>query len=149
MEIKKVAIGCDHAGFKHKEVIKLSLIEKGIEVKDYGAFSTESVDYPDFGHKVAEAVVNGVVDRGIVICGSGNGINITVNKHAGIRSALCWNEEVVKLARQHNDANIIALPARFIDEEKAIRMVKIFLEEKFDGGRHQQRLNKINLSQHC
>ena len=149
MRIKNIAIGCDNAGFNYKETIKTYLINNGFEVKDYGAFSTDSVDYPDFGHKVAEVVVEGIVDRGIVICGTGNGINITVNKHAGVRSALCWNEEVAKLARQHNDANIIAIPARFIDENVAIKIVKIFLEEKFEGGRHQQRINKINLPQHC
>jgi ribose 5-phosphate isomerase B len=149
MKVKKIAIGCDHAGFKHKEEVKHFLLEKGFEVKDFGTYSIDSVDYPDYGHQVAEEVKNGRADRGVLICGSGNGINIVANKHAGVRSALCWNEEVAKLARQHNDANIIALPARFIDENKAKLMVKVFLEEKFEGGRHQQRLNKINLSQNC
>lgn len=149
MMVKKIAIGCDHAGFKHKEVIKNFLKESGFEVMDFGAFSTDSVDYPDFGHKVAEAVENNLADMGVLICGSGNGINMAANKHSEIRSALCWNEEVAKLARQHNDANIIALPARFIDEDKAKQLVKIFIEEKFEGGRHLNRLNKIKLPIHC
>lgn len=143
MLIKKIAIGCDHAGFEHKEVIKQFLKGSGFEVIDFGTFSLDSVDYPDYGHKVAEVVEDGVVDRGILVCGSGNGINMVANKHAGIRSALCWNEEVTRLARQHNDANILALPARFISENEAKQFVKIFLEEKFEGGRHLKRLHKL------
>ena len=149
MLVKKIAIGCDHAGFKHKEEVKRYLLEKGFEVKDFGTFSADSVDYPDYGHKVAEEIEKGMADYGVLFCGSGNGINMAANKHAGIRSALCWNEEVAKLARQHNNANIIAIPARFMDVEMAKKVVKIFMEEKFEGGRHQQRLNKINLPQHC
>lgn len=138
-----VPIGADHAGFQLKEKIKVYLIEKGFEVKDFGCFSEDSIDYPDYGHPVAEMVENNEGIKGILICGSGNGINMTANKHQGIRSALCWNKEIAVLARQHNDANIIALPARFISFEEAIEMVDVFLQTDFEGGRHQQRINKI------
>lgn len=141
-----IPIGADHAGFKLKEKLKAYLLEKGYEVKDYGCFSEESIDYPDFGHPVAEHVSNNQGKLGVVICGSGNGINMTVNKHRGIRSALCWKNEIAQLAREHNDANIIALPARFITEEEAIQMLDTFLNTAFEGGRHARRVNKIACS---
>jgi ribose 5-phosphate isomerase B len=141
-----IPIGADHAGFKLKEKLKAYLLEKGYEVKDYGCFSDESIDYPDFGHPVAEHVSNNQGTLGVVICGSGNGINMTVNKHQGIRSALCWKNEIAQLAREHNNANIIALPARFITEEEAIQMLDTFLNTTFEGGRHQRRVNKIACS---
>lgn len=140
----KVAIGADHAGFQLKEVIKSTLSNKGIEFEDFGPFSADRVDYPDYAHKVANSVENKEVDFGILICGSGNGINMAANKHQGIRSALCWEVEIAKLAREHNNANIAALPARFIDETKAIQIVEIFLATDFEGGRHETRVNKIS-----
>jgi ribose 5-phosphate isomerase B len=138
-----IPIGADHAGFELKEKVKIFLKEKGIEVKDFGCHSTDSIDYPDFGHPVAEMVENNPGTKGILICGSGNGINMTANKHQGIRSALCWKTEIAELARLHNDANIIALPARFISEEEAFEMIDVFLNTSFEGGRHQNRINKI------
>lgn len=140
-----IPIGADHAGFELKEAIKEHLANKGIETKDHGCYSTDSIDYPDFGHPVASEVeANGGL--GILICGSGNGINMTANKHQGIRSALCWNVELAQLAREHNNANIIALPARFISTELAIEMVDAFLSTEFEGGRHERRVNKIACS---
>lgn len=140
-----IPIGSDHAGFSLKQDIIKHLHEKGMEVEDYGCYSEESVDYPDYGHAVAKHVEqNG--GMGIVICGSGNGINMTVNKHQGIRSALCWCTEIAVLAREHNDANIIALPARFVSTELAIEMVDAFMNTKFEGGRHARRVNKIACS---
>lgn len=139
----KIAIGADHAGVQLKQKVKDYLGNQGIEVVDYGTNTEESVDYPDFGHPVAEAVEDGSADYGIVICGSGNGINMTVNKHAGIRSALSWTPEIAALGKQHNNANVLALPARFITEETGIEIVKSFLETDFEGGRHQRRVDKI------
>jgi ribose 5-phosphate isomerase B len=143
MEVKKIAIGSDHAGYELKETIKQYLVNKNIEVKDFGTYSTDSVDYPDFAHPVANAVENKEVDLGILICGSGNGINMTANKHQGIRSALCWKKEIAELARLHNNANIIALPARFIDNKEAIACVEAFITTDFEGGRHERRVEKI------
>ncbi len=140
---KKVPIGCDHAGFELKNEIMDFLTAKGYEMQDFGCYSTESIDYPDYGHPVASFVEENPGSFGIVICGSGNGINMTVNKHQGIRSALCWKHEIAVLARQHNDANILALPARFLSTEEAIEMVKAFIETSFEGGRHQTRIDKI------
>lgn len=140
---KIIPIGADHAGFELKTKIIAYLTEKGYEMKDFGCYSTDSIDYPDFGHPVAQMVEENVGVLGILICGSGNGINMTANKHQGIRSALCWTKELAELARQHNDANIIALPARFVSEETAIEMVDAFLTTEFEGGRHQNRVNKI------
>lgn len=139
----KIAIGSDHAGYLLKEKIKSHLQNKVTNIKDVGAFSEESVDYPDMGHQVADSVESKEVDLGITICGSGNGINITVNKHKGIRAALCWTEELASLARQHNNANILTLPARFISEELALKIVDAFFAAKFEGGRHQVRIDKI------
>ena len=138
-----IPIGADHAGFELKEKVKLFLREKGFEVKDFGCHSTESIDYPDFGHPVAEMVENNPGMKGILICGSGNGINMTANKHQGIRSALCWKTEIAELARLHNDANIITLPARFITVEDAFDMIQVFFNTSFEGGRHQNRIDKI------
>ena len=139
----KIAIGCDHAGVELKYVL-IQLIENlNNKAIDKGPFSSDSVDYPDYGHAVATAVEQGDADLGIVICGSGNGINMTVNKHQGIRGALCWTPEIAALARQHNDANIIAIPARFISTEEAKEIVAEFLNNEFEGGRHQRRVGKI------
>ena len=143
MDIKKISIGSDHAGYELKETIKKYLIAKGIEVKDVGPSSKDSVDYPDFAHPVAKDVIKDTAILGVLICGSGNGINMTANKYQEIRSALCWKAEIAELARLHNNANIIALPARFISNEEAIKCVDIFLSTDFEGGRHQNRVNKI------
>lgn len=143
MKEKKIAIASDHAGYILKEKIIKYLINEQYQVKDVGADSEESVDYPDFGHLLAKEIETGNVDMGISLCGSGNGINMTVNKHSGIRSALCWNEEISRLARAHNKANICSLPARFINYETAILIIKTFIETKFDGGRHERRIEKI------
>jgi len=139
-----ISLGADHAGFQLKDKIVKHLEDKGIKPKDFGTHGDASVDYPDFGHPVANDVTNGMADLGIVICGSGNGINMSVNKHKGIRSALCWNEELASLARQHNNANVLALPARFISEEMGIKIVDAFLNAEFEGGRHERRVNKIS-----
>lgn len=138
-----IPIGADHAGFSLKEKVIQHLKKRGFETKDFGCFSEESIDYPDFGHPVASMVEENVGMKGILICGSGNGINMTANKHQGVRGALCWKKEIAELARLHNDANIIALPARFITEEEAIEMIDVFLTTEFEGGRHQMRVNKI------
>lgn len=137
------ALGSDHAGYELKEEIKQILKDKNIGFEDFGPFSKESVDYPDFGHKVGNAIQNKEKKFGIVICGSGNGINMTVNKYKNVRSALCWTKEICELARQHNDANILAIPARFIHKELAIEIVNTFINTKFEGGRHERRVNKI------
>lgn len=139
----KISIGNDHAGTDYKEAIVAFLEEKGHEMVNHGTDTFDSVDYPDFGHPVAIDVETGKADFGIVICGSGNGINMTVNKHQGIRSALCWTKEIAVLARQHNDANIISIPARFTSIQLAVEMVDIFLNTNFEGGRHADRVNKI------
>jgi ribose 5-phosphate isomerase B len=141
----KIAIGSDHAGFELKEVLIDYLKSKNIHVSDKGTYSSDRADYPDYGHAVANSVINKEVTFGILMCGSGNGINISANKHKGIRSALCWNSEIAALARQHNDANILVLPARYISKEEAFKCVDVFLTEKFEGGRHQDRINKIDL----
>ncbi len=141
----KIALASDHAGYELKVQLIDYLNEKGIETKDFGCFSTESSDYPDFAHPMAYAVEKNEYDFGISLCGSGNGINMTANKHQGIRSALCWIPEIAKLARQHNDANVCALPARFISFYLAKQIVDIFLSTDFEGGRHLRRINKIPL----
>lgn len=138
-----IAIGSDHAGYEYKSAIA-EMLSSNFRVTDFGAPGPESFDYPDAAHPVAEAVESGECVFGILICGSGNGVCMTANKHAGIRAALCWNEELAALARQHNDANILCLPARFIPLEQAKAMVKIFLAQAFEGGRHANRVNKIN-----
>jgi ribose 5-phosphate isomerase B len=139
----KLYIGSDHAGFELKEKLKEYLLQKNYEVSDCGCYSAERADYPDYGHLVAEHIIADKDALGIVICGSGNGINITANKHQGIRSALCWLPEIASLARQHNNANVMALPARFISYEVAIECADAFLNHTFEGGRHQDRVNKI------
>lgn len=138
-----IPIGCDHAGFQLKQVLIKHLEAKGYTIDDKGCYSEESIDYPDFAHPVASLVENTPGMKGILLCGSGNGINMTANKHQGIRSALCWTPEIAELARQHNDANIVTLPARFISEETAIQIVDVFFATEFEGGRHQNRVNKI------
>ncbi len=140
----KIAIGSDHAGFELKQELIEYFKNTVIEIIDKGCYNIERVDYPDFGHAVAKAVLSSEVNFGILMCGSGNGINMSANKHKGIRAALCWNEEIAKLARLHNDANILVLPARYISLEEAKKCVAIFLTEKFEGGRHQQRIEKID-----
>ena len=140
----KIAIGNDHAGTEYKfEIIKY-LQNKGYKVLNFGTNSIESVDYPDFIHPVANEVEKGEVDFGIIICGSGNGAQMTANKHQDIRAALCWNNELVSLARQHNNANILSIPARFVSIHQALGFVDIFLNTKFEGGRHQNRVQKIS-----
>jgi len=138
-----IAIGSDHAGFEYKEAIKKQLELQGKKVVDMGTHSADSTDYPDYAHPVAELVAKEEAGAGILICGSGNGVCMTANKHAEIRAALCWNEEVAILARQHNNANIICLPARFVSLTQAEQMVKVFLNTPFEGGRHERRVNKI------
>ena len=140
----KIAIGSDHAGFELKEILISYLKSKDIEVNDKGCYSAERADYPDAAHAVAITVVNKEVDLGILMCGSGNGINMSANKHKGIRAALCWNSEISALARQHNDANILTLPARYISVEEAKKCVDAFLTEQFEGGRHADRIKKID-----
>lgn len=138
-----IAIGSDHAGFGYKKALIALLQKRGNQVMDLGPFDENSVDYPDYAHPVANAVEQGSAACGILICGSGNGVAITANKHAGIRAALCWETELAKLARLHNDANIICIPARFISEDVAKEMVEHFLVTPFEGGRHQNRVQKI------
>jgi ribose 5-phosphate isomerase B len=140
---KIIPIGADHAGFELKTAIIEHLTAAGYSLKDFGCYSEESIDYPDFGHPVAEMVEENEGMLGILICGSGNGINMTANKHQGVRSALCWKNELAELARLHNNANIIALPARFISTQEAIEMVDTFLSTDFEGGRHERRVEKI------
>ena len=140
---KPVAIGADHAGFDYKTIIINLLKGKGLIVNDLGTYSSDSVDYPDFAHPVANAVEKGEAGFGVLICGSANGVAITANKHQGIRAAICWNEEISKLSRQHNNANIICIPARFVSTAVAENMVTNFLETSFEGGRHANRVGKI------
>ena len=143
MGFKRIAIGGDHAGYEYKEQLRRHLEEKGYEVKDFGPYSADSVDYPDFAHPIAEAVADGSQDAGILICGSGNGVAMTANKHQGVRAALCWNEELAALSRQHNKANILCLPSRFVPYELAEKMTGTFLNTEFEGGRHDRRVDKI------
>lgn len=138
-----LVIGADHAGFEYKEAIKKHLTELGYAITDMGTFGTESVDYPDFAHPVADAIERGNAQMGILICGSANGVAMTANKHAGIRAAICWQLEIARLARTHNNANIICLPARFVALPYAIQMTELFLTTPFEGGRHMQRVEKI------
>jgi ribose 5-phosphate isomerase B len=140
---KTIPIGSDHAGFQLKQHLIEWLSSQGYQLIDKGCYSEESIDYPDFGHPVADYVEQNENVLGIVICGSGNGINMTANKHSGIRSALCWMPEIAALARQHNNANILALPARYLTFEEAEKIVEAFLNNEFEGGRHQNRINKI------
>jgi ribose 5-phosphate isomerase B len=141
---KPIALGCDHAGYDYKEAVNQLLTSKGYEILNKGTDSSESVDYPDYVHPVAKDIVEEKVSLGIVMCGSGNGVAMTVNKHKGVRAALCWTKELAELARQHNNANILAIPVRFISQEVALEMVNAFLDTEFEGGRHQRRVDKIN-----
>lgn len=140
----KVAIGCDHAGFPYKDTIIRTLKREKIEVIDKGTYSEESVDYPDFVHPVAELVESGKADLGVLICGSGNGVSMAANKHQGIRAALCWKDDLASLARLHNNANIISIPARFVSAKLARQMVRTFISTEFEGGRHGRRVDKIS-----
>jgi ribose 5-phosphate isomerase B len=139
----KISIGCDHAGFEYKQAVIDLLASKNIEVKDFGTYSEASVDYADFVHPAAEMVESGEARFGILLCGSGNGVSMTANKHQGIRAALCWNEDLAALARQHNDANMLSIPVRFVSQDLALKMVEAFLNADFEGGRHQRRVEKI------
>lgn len=145
-EIKSIAIACDHAGYELKDKIKTILLTKGLEVKDFGTNGPDSVDYPDFVHPLALSVENKEVNLGIVICGSGNGVNITVNKHQGVRSALCWDVELATMARLHNNANVLALSSRYVAEQVSLDCVEAFISTDFEGGRHLNRVNKIACS---
>jgi ribose 5-phosphate isomerase B len=138
-----IALGADHAGFEMKEQLKQFFQQEGYTVRDFGTHSAESVDYPDFAHPVANAVESKEATLGVLVCGSGNGVAMAANKHQGIRAALCWNRELASMARKHNDANILCIPARYIDVETAREISAAFLNDTFDGGRHQNRVNKI------
>lgn len=140
----KIAIGGDHAGFEYKASIMEALEKQGHEIQNFGTDTADSVDYPDFAHPVSSSVESGKNELGILICGSANGVAITANKHQGIRAAICWNEELASLARQHNNANVVCLPARFIDLDLAQKIVNTFLAESFEGGRHGRRVDKIS-----
>lgn len=139
-----IAIGADHAGFEYKEILKKWLEKNAYKTKDFGTYNTESADYPDFAHPVAEAVEKGEFDLGLLLCGSANGVAITANKHQGIRAAICWNEELAALARQHNNANVLCIPARYVSVEQAEKILDRFLHSSFEGGRHERRVNKIS-----
>lgn len=139
----KIAIASDHAGYELKLHVLAWLEAQGAQVKDFGCYSSESCDYPDFAHPCAEAVEKAEADYGVIICGTGNGISMTANKHQGIRAALCWDTPLAELARQHNNANMLAMPARFISEEKAMEIVRTFFSTDFEGGRHERRVTKI------
>ena len=142
--MKKLAIGGDHAGYELKEILKPYLSDLGYEVLDKGTYSLDSVDYPDFAHQVAQAVEDEEVAFGILICGSANGVSMAANKHQGVRAAIAWLPEIAALAKQHNDANVLSLPARFISEEVAKEIVNAYLDAEFEGGRHQRRVDKIS-----
>ena len=144
--MKKIAIGSDHAGFACKEALKAWLHSQGLEPVDFGTYSEASADYADFIHPVAEAVENAEADLGIAICGSGNGAAITANKHQQIRAALCWSEEISRLARLHNNANVLVIPARFVSMEEAFAITRAFLDTGFEGGRHENRIRKIPIT---
>lgn len=147
INLMSIGVASDHAGYGLKTKVIKHLESKGCVVHDFGTDSAESVDYPDYAHKLADAVQNGSCHFGIAICGSGNGVNMTVNHHRKVRGALCWTPEIAALARQHNDANIISLPARFIEPSIALQMVDVFLSTDFEGGRHQRRVEKIDLAE--
>ena len=146
MDKKIIGMASDHAGYEMKEALKPMLSEMGYEIRDFGAFSTESMDYPDTAHPLAEAVEAGLVCFGIAICGSGNGITMTLNKHQGVRAALCWEPELGALAKKHNNANVLSLPGRFISIDMAKEIVKAYISAEFEGGRHQRRVEKIPCS---
>ena len=141
----KIAIGNDHAGYELKQKLKIWIEAQDIEIVDFGSNSADSVDYPNIAHPLAAAVENGEFDFGVLICGSGQGVSLTANKHQGIRAALCWGEEIAKLSRKHNNANIVCLPGRFLNFEEGIDIVKAFFNTGFEGGRHQNRIDKVPL----
>tara|TARA_Y100001968_G_scaffold288441_1_gene290703 strand:+ start:381 stop:818 length:438 start_codon:yes stop_codon:yes gene_type:complete len=141
----KIGLACDHAGFLHKENTKKYLNEKGYEVNDYGCFSEESVDYPDYAHQLAISIKKETSSLGIQFCGTGNGINMSANKHAEIRAALCWNTHIAEQARLHNNANVLTMPARHLNWDEVKNIINIFLETNFEGGRHERRVNKISI----
>lgn len=145
MSQPKIALGSDHAGFELKNRIKQKLVSLGFSVQDFGTDSSLSMDYPDVAHPLAIAIENNIFQLGILLCGSGNGVAITANRHQGVRAAICWLPVLASLARQHNDANVLVLPARFINEEQAFEIVDTFLSSSFEGGRHQQRIAKISI----
>ncbi len=136
-------MACDHAGFELKEFLKSTLTERGLEIKDFGTYSSDSVDYPDMIHPLAKEINDGNYEFGIIMCGSANGVSMVANKYPNVRCGLCWEEEIAQLTKQHNNANIIALPARFISKEKALSIVDAYLNTEFEGGRHQKRVEKI------
>ena len=141
----KIGLACDHAGFNYKEKLKKLLSSKGNNINDYGCYSLESVDYPDLAHKLADSIENNDNELGIQFCGTGNGINMTANKHQGIRAALCWNIHIAEQARLHNNANILTMPARYLEWEEVEKIVDTFLNTDFEGGRHETRVNKIKI----
>lgn len=143
MEVKNVGIACDHAGFPLKQFVLQYLEQKGYPYKDFGTFSDESVDYPDFAHPLAEAIESGEVYPGIAICGSGEGMAMTLNKHQGVRAGLAWQKDIAELIRQHNDANVLVMPGRFIDNKTAEKIMDAFFKASFEGGRHERRVKKI------
>ena len=140
----KIGLACDHAGFEYKEQLKNYLENKKLEVSDYGCFSLESVDYPDFAHKLSESIERKQNDLGIQFCGTGNGINMSANKHQGIRAALCWNTHIAEQSRLHNNANVLTMPARHLEWREIVEIVEIFINTDFEGGRHERRVNKIS-----
>jgi ribose 5-phosphate isomerase B len=142
MDTLSIAIGSDHAGFEYKELLRDFL--NSSKIKDFGAYSSDSADYPDFAHPVADAVESGEFEFGVLVCGSANGVAITANKHQGIRAAICWTEEIAELARKHNNANVLCIPARFISQDLAKAITKKFLTTEFEGGRHANRVDKIS-----
>jgi len=142
---KRIVVANDHAGYGTKVEIVRHLQNLGYEVKDLGTYSAESVDYPEYGHKLGEAIEHGEFERGISICGSGNGINMVVNRHKGVRAAICWSREIAEMARRHNDANVCSIPARYISVEESLEITDVFLESGFDGGRHERRINQIDI----
>lgn len=145
MEINKIGFAADHAGYPIKEIVKAYLREwmSSVEIVDFGTYSEESVDYPDFAHKLGDAIDKGDLQYGVAVCGSGNGISMALNKHKAVRAGLAWNAEQAKLTRQHNDANVLSIPGRFVSEAEAKEIVKAFFETEFEGGRHQRRVDKI------
>lgn len=145
--VKKIGLASDHAGYPIKEALKSFLTEwaPDVEIEDYGTCSSESCDYPDFAHRLGEAISSGALEWGVAVCGSANGISMSLNKHSGVRAAICWMDEISDLARRHNDANVISIPGRFVSEESAREMVKTFFSTEFEGGRHQTRVEKIDL----
>ena len=140
----KIGLACDHAGFEYKELLKEYLSSKNHKINDYGCFSSASVDYPDFAHQLANSIENNENEIGIQFCGTGNGINMSANKHQGVRAALCWNTHITEQARLHNNANILTMPARHLNWEEIVAIVEVFLATDFEGGRHERRVNKID-----